>query len=696
MNLPQNSKVTASHLQRTAYLYVRQSTVRQVFENTESTKRQYALRERAVALGWPQESVVVIDSDLGQSGVSSDERQGFQKLVAEVGLGRAGIVMGLEVSRLARNCADWHRLIEICALSDTLILDEDGIYDPGNFNDRLLLGLKGTMSEAEIHLMRARLRGGILNKARRGELRSSLPVGLVYGPDQRVLLHPDQQVQNAVRLLFQTFLRTGAAHATVRYFREQKLLFPRDIHAGHADGKVVWGPLGVRRVLTILRNPRYTGAYVYGRHRCRKLPDGATKCTVLPQQEWYTLIPDAHPGYISWEEHETIKERLRDTARAFGLDRRHGPAREGPALLQGRVVCGLCGSRMSVRYHRRGTLLVPDYLCNRGYMEDGARTCQIIPGARIDAAVADLLIQAMTPMAIEVALAVEQEMKMRLQEADDLRRQQLDRARYEAECARQRYMLVDPCNRLVAQSLETHWNEKLRALAETQECYEREHRADQQALDESRREHLFSLVKDFPALWKDPATPDRERKRMVALLIEDVTLTKSQEITVQVRFRGGAVTTLQVPLPMNAWQILKTPDHVLAQINALLEHHTDAETVAILNARGIRTGAGKSFTVNSLRWVRYARGPKSHKQQLREMGLLTTEEMAGKMGTTVRTVRYWRRKGVLAACRCNDNKNEWLYYPPDRDMNGGKTETDISGQKPGEDRFAGKTARGAV
>jgi DNA invertase Pin-like site-specific DNA recombinase len=638
----------------------------------------------------------VIDTDLGQSGVSSQEREGFQWLVAEVGLGRAGIVMGLEVSRLARNSADWHRLIEICALTDTLILDEDGVYDPGNFNDRLLLGLKGTMSEAEIHLMRARLRGGILNKARRGELRSSLPVGLVYGPDHRVLLHPDQQVQNAVRLLFQTFLRTGAAHATVRYFRQQQLLFPRDIHAGHAEGKVVWGPLGVHRVLTILRNPRYTGAYVYGRHRCRKLPDGATKCAVLPQQEWHTLIPDAHPGYISWEEHETIKERLRETARAFGLDRRHGPAREGPALLQGRVVCGLCGSRMSVRYHRRGALLVPDYFCNRGYMEDGARICQIIPGAGIDAAVGDLLVQAMTPMAIEVALAVEQEIQTRWQQADDLRRQQLDRARYEAECARQRYMLVDPCHRLVAQSLEADWNEKLRGLAENQECYEREHRAGQQALDESRREQLFSLVKDFPALWKDPATPDRERKRMVALLIEDVTLTKGQEITVHVRFRGGATTTLQLPLPMNAWQILKTPDHVLAQISALLEHHTDSETVAILNARGIRTGAGKSFTARSLRWVRYARGPRSHKQQLREMGLLTTEEMASKMGTTVRTVKYWRGKGILAACRCNDNKNEWLYYPPDHDMNRGKTETEISGLKPNQDRFAGKTVGGAV
>ena len=256
--------------------------------------------------------------------------------------------------------------------------------------------------------------------------------------------------------------------------------------------------------------------------------------------------------------------------------------------MQGRVVCGLCGSRMSVRYHRRGALLVPDYLCNRGYMEDGARTCQIIPGARIDAAVGDLLIQAMTPMAIEVALAVEQEMKMRLQEADDLRRQQLDRARYEAGCARERYMLVDPSNRLVAQSLEADWNEKLRALAASQDSYERQRRIDEHDLEQSRHKQLFSLVKDFPAIWKDPATPDRERKRMAALLIEDVTLTKSQEITAHVRFRGGAITTLQLPLPMNAWQILKTPDHVLAQIDALLEHHTDSETVAILNTHGIQ------------------------------------------------------------------------------------------------------------
>jgi DNA invertase Pin-like site-specific DNA recombinase len=636
-----------------------------VFENSESTKRQYALRDRAIALGWHEDNIKVIDSDLGQSGVSSQERQGFQWLVAEVGLGRAGIVMGLEVSRLARNCADWHRLIEICALTDSLILDEDGVYDPASFNDRLLLGLKGTMSEAEIHLMRARLRGGILNKARRGELRSSLPVGLIYGQDHRVMLHPDQQVQGAVRLLFETFLRSGTAHATVRYFREQNLQFPRDVHAGHAQGQVIWGPLGVRRVLTILRNPRYTGTYVYGRHRCRKLPDGGHTCTVLPPDQWYTLIPDAHPAYITWQEHQTIQDRLRQTALAYGADRRHGPPREGPALLQGRVVCGLCGCRMSVQYHRRGGRLVPGYLCNRAYMEEGAPICQVIPGAGVDAAVGELLVEAMTPMAVEVALAVQQEIAQRVQEADGLRRQQVERARYEAECARQRYLLVDAANRLVAQTLEADWNEKLRLLAEAQDNYERQRRDDELVWDESRRQQLLALVRDFPAIWRDPTTAHRERKRMVGLLLEDVTLVKLADITAQVRFRGGATKTLKLSLPQNAWQQLKTPDDTLAQIDALLENHTDQETVAILNQRRLRTGAGKPFTLTRLRWLRFARGSKSHKQHLQEKGMLTTKEIASLLEVCPTTVKNWRRKGILQARRCAD-KTEWLYNPPQR------------------------------
>ena len=320
-----SQKVTASHLKRDAYLYVRQSTMRQVFENTESTQRQYGLRQRAVALGWPTDRVIVIDTDLGQSGASAADRAGFQQLVADVGLGRAGIVLGLEVSRLARNSTDWHRLLEICALTDTLILDEDGVYDPAHFNDRLLLGLKGTMSEAELHVLRARLRGGILNKARRGELHCHLPVGFVYTPDGRVALDPDTQVQESVRLLFQTFVRTGAAHATVKYFRQQRLLFPIRLAAGTRKGELAWTPLGLGRAVHLLHNPWYAGAYTYGRHRWRKQPDGRTRRERVPREQWHALLRDAHPGYISWEEHERIEHQLHAGAKALGWERRQGP-----------------------------------------------------------------------------------------------------------------------------------------------------------------------------------------------------------------------------------------------------------------------------------------------------------------------------------------------------------------------------------
>src|SRR2546428_279388 len=335
------SKVTASHLARTAYLYARQSTLRQVVSNTESTQRQYALRQRAVALGWPAGQVVVIDQDQDRSGASAADREGFQRLVGEVGIGRAGIVLGLEVSRLARNNADWHRLLEICALSETLILDEDGLYDPGEFNDRLLLGLKGTMSEAELHFLRARLRGGILSKARRGELPLPLPLGLVDDPAARVALDPDQGVQQALRHLFATFEQNGSARAVVQAFERERLRFPARIRSGKRKGELVWMPL------RHWHNPRYAGAFVYGRRRARKTPDGKTSVQELPREQWTTLIPDAHLGYISWHQFERNQRLLAGNAHAYGAERAAGPAREGPALLQGLLVCGRCGRRLT-------------------------------------------------------------------------------------------------------------------------------------------------------------------------------------------------------------------------------------------------------------------------------------------------------------------------------------------------------------
>lgn len=663
MSTDASQKVTASHLKRSAYLYVRQSTMRQVFENTESTQRQYGLRQRAIALGWPQDRVIVIDTDLGQSGASAADRAGFQQLVADVGLGRAGIVLGLEVSRLARNSTDWHRLLEICALTDTLILDEDGVYDPAHFNDRLLLGLKGTMSEAELHVLRARLRGGILNKARRGELHCHLPVGFVYTPDGRVALDPDTQVQESVRLLFQTFVRTGAAHATVKYFREQRLLFPIRVAAGSRKGELAWTPLGLGRAVHLLHNPWYAGAYAFGRHRWRKQPDGRTRRERVPREQWHALLRDAHPGYISWEEHERIEQRLHVGAQALGWERRHGPPREGPALLQGRVVCGLCGSRMQIRYRsRHGGQLIPDYVCpgrGRGYAEP---LCQSILGTEIDAAVSTLLVEAVTPLALDMALAIQHEIQSRLDEADRLRHRQVERAQYEADRARHRYMQVDPANRLVADSLEADWNGRLRALAEAQEEYQRQRTADRVTVDTEHRERILALAVDFPAIWRDPNTPQRERKRMLALLVEDVTLLKQRQVTAHVRFRGGATTTLTLPRPLTAWELRATSAETRQQMNALLDEYTDAHVAAVLNERGLRTGAGEAFDAVSVQWVRSSAGLTSFKERLIAAGMLTGTQIAAQLGVRRTTIGRWRREGRLEARICNE-MGQWLYAP---------------------------------
>ena len=658
-------KVTARHLARGAYLYVRQSTVRQVFENTESTQRQYALSQRAVALGWPREQVIVIDSDLGQSGASAVDRAGFQKLVAEVGMGRAGIVLGLEVSRLARNSTDWHRLLEICALADTLILDEDGVYDPADFNDRLLLGLKGTMSEAELHVLRARLRGGILSKARRGELRCRLPVGLVYDAAGQVIFDPDTQVQESVRLLFETFARTGTLCATVRHFRQQGLLFPTRVAAGAHKGELAWGPLSISRASIALHNPWYAGAYAYGRGRWRKKPDGRTRHERLPPEQWHVLIRDAHPAYISWREHERIGEQLRASAKAMGYERSGGPPREGPALLQGRAVCGLCGSRMHVHYNtRRSGAVITNYVCfGRGRLFADP-PCQSMLGTEIDAAIATLVVETVTPMALELALAIQQEIVTRFDEADRLRHRQVERAEYEVDRARHRYLQVDAANRLVASSLEADWNAKLRALGEAREVYERQRAADRLIVDQQERQRILDLATDFPAVWRDPHTAVRERKRMLALVIEDVTLLKQRQITAAVRFRGGATTTLTLPRPLTAQQQRATHANVRQEIDRLLDEYSDAQVAHLLNERGLRTGAGDAFDPASVQWVRFSAKLKSLKERLLEAGMMTRRQLCAELGIGRTALTRWRQQGRVQARICNDH-GEWPYWPPE-------------------------------
>jgi DNA invertase Pin-like site-specific DNA recombinase len=658
-------KVRPEHLKRDAWLYVRQSTLRQVVENTESTERQYAMRERALALGWPLERIHVIDSDLGRSGAERD-REGFQQLVAEVSLGRAGIVLGLEVSRLARNSTDWHRLLEICALSATLILDEDGLYDPAHFNDRLLLGLKGTMSEAELHVLRARLQGGVLNAARRGELKMRLPIGFAYDEAQRVILDPDPQIQGALRLLFETFERTGSATATVKAFRRQGVKFPTRPHAGPGKGQLLWGELRVSQVLRILHNPRYAGAFAFGRSRTRPDLQGHSHTQKLPRDQWQILLPAVHAAYIDWERFEANERQLRENARARGEERRAGPAREGIALLQGIVLCAKCGGRMTVRYMSQDQRLIPHYMCQGEGIEKAQPICQQIPGGGIDAAVGELLLEVVTPLNLQVALAVEEELHSRLAEADALRQAQVERARYEAELCRRRYLRVDPDNRLVADALEAQWNEALRALQAAQEDYERQHQSDSEQLDEAQKGQIRALADDFPRVWRDPGTEQRERKRLLRLVIEDVTLLKDEKLHVHVRFRGGRTRTLMLSRPRCSWELHQTDPAVIEEIDRLLEQCTTREVAEQLNERGLHSGWARAFHSRMVERLRRDYGLKSRYERLRSAGMLTLQEMAERLDVQPCTVKRWRQQGRLTGHLYSD-RHDYLYEPPGED-----------------------------
>jgi DNA invertase Pin-like site-specific DNA recombinase len=649
-----SNKVTSDHLRRQAYLYVRQSSLQQVHDHRESTARQYDLKRRATALGWPAEQIVVIDEDLGLSGASSVERNGFQRLVADVGLGRVGLVMGLEVSRLARNSTDWHRLLEICALAETLILDEDGIYDPSHFNDRLLLGLKGTMSEAELHVLRARLLGGQLNKARRGELWMRPPIGFVADRTGRLALDPDAQIQATVRLLFETFRRTGSAQKVVRHFAQEQILWPRRPYTGGRAGQVVFAPLVHSRVLGILHNPRYAGAFVYGRTRQRKvIIAGQARYRRLTRAEWKVFLPNAHPGYLTWDEYEANQATLLTNAAGYGTDRRRSPAREGVALLQGLVLCGRCGLRMTVRYSVRRGHPAPDYLCQRQGIETAEPSCQIIPGTGLDEAVSQLVLDAVTPAALDVALEVFDELRQRKAEVDRLRRAQVERAREDAELAQRQFMLVRPEHRLVADTLEQQWNEKLVRLAALEEEYTRVTKIDGE-LSGHARERIQALVADLPRVWHDPRTPARERKRMLRLLIEDVTLVRDRTIQLHIRWKGGATTSLDCPLPRGAPDLRRTPATIVEMVRALATEHTDRHIAETLNTRWLRTGTGQRFTRLRVRHVRIAHGIPSLAEHLRRAGWLTATEIAAQLGVHHTTAKRFACEGVLHALRADD------------------------------------------
>src|SRR5271165_2308896 len=524
--------------------------------------------------------------------------------------------------------------------------------------------MKGQLSEAELHFIRARLRGGIISKARRGELITPLPVGLAYDAAGHVTLDPDTAVQGALRRLFTTFEATGSASACVKAFNTAQLTFPWRHRAGPRKGELDWKPLQHHVVLRVLHNPRYAGAFTYGRRRDQKLPGGKTVITLLPRGEWIAFIPGAHPGYITMDQYEANLATMTANAAAHGPDRAAGPAREGPALLQGIIICGRCGGRMTIRYHTRAGQQTPTYVCQRDGIANGHPPCTVIPGHTLDQQISEFLISQLTPLAAEAALTVSAEPGHRAAEADTLRAAHVERARYHADLAKRRYLTVDPANRLVAETLEADWNTALRALNDAQATYDKARQQQPGQLTEEQKARIRQLVTNLPGIWNDPATPARERKRIARLLLTDVTVTRTSDtITAHVRLAGGQARTLTLPVPEPAWKIRQAKASTIAEIDKLLDHHTCAEIAAILRRRGLANGEGRPFNPTMVQRVIRTYQLRSRRQRLLDAGLIPLSQMAGQLGVPAGTVKIWYHAGIVSGQRYND-KGEVLYNPP--------------------------------
>lgn len=670
-------KLRDDHLQRQALIYIRQSTLLQVRDNTGSTARQYDLARRAQQLGWPEHRITVIDQDQGRSGATSAGRDGFEQLIAEVGLGRAGAVFSLEASRLARSCSDWYRLLEICALSDTLVIDDTDVYDPGQYNDRLLLGFRGTMSEAELHWLRSRLLGGKLAKAERGELRFRPPTGYVYDAAKRLVFDPDEEIQHAVRLLFEYFEQTGSALAVVKRFAQHKLRFPTRGWGDGADHEVLWHPLSHERVVYILHDPVYAGVYVYGRTqtRTRTLP-GETprikgRTRRVNRADWPIVHYDHHPAYLSWTQFLHNEQQLDDN-RTVRDDDRRGARREGAALLQGIVLCGHCGRRMTIRYLKGN---VPSYECNQLHKQHGGRTCQSTRGDGIDRAVASALLEAMTPAHLEISLATFEALEVQAQQLDQQWQRRLERARYEAELARRRYMAVDPDNRLVSRSLEQDWNAKLAEVEQLERDYADLPAAKRQPLSACERDKILALAQDLPALWQAPTTTQTERKQLLRLLIKDVTISKQGKIIgLAVRWQTNACTTVEITRPPPSHVAKRTAAEVIERIRALAPTHTETQIAEQLNAEGLKPGASNVFTAGKVNWIRFAyrisngcpQAPGACPEGQRGDGRYSAKTAAELLNVDVSTVADWCTSGRLDSVQTVPHGPRWILLTPER------------------------------
>jgi len=647
------SKIQPSHLQRAAFVYLRQSSPSQVEQNRESTARQYALADRACQLGWSQPQVVIVDEDLGLSGSSTHKRSGFSRLTSEVALAHVGIVLVLEVSRLARNNADWYRLLELCGVTDTLLGDSDGVYHPARFNDRLLLGLKGTMSEAELHILRARLDGGIRNKAARGELRRGLPVGFVWGEgDGEILFHPDEAVTSAIRTVFECFAEFGSARRVWLWLRSERLPFP--LQDGPA-GQVRWVTPTYTAIHHILTNPVYAGAYAYGKTRCERYVDehGAVKERMrhLPIEQWAVLIPEHHPGFIDWATFQANQARLDSNTRPQP-HQAGGAVREGSALLQGIATCGHCGRRLHTHY--RGRNSTPGYHCSGKDLVNGRGVyCLNVGGLAIDQAVAQAFLEAVTPAAVEaLRLSVEQ-LQANHDAALSQWRLEVERARYEAERAERRYRAVEPENRLVARGLETEWENRLRALAAAEIELRRREQQRPRSLTPEQLQRLQTLGSDIHQVWNATTTTDRDRKELLHTLLEEVILNLKRvegHAHLALRWRGGTITALDVPVPRFRPMGPRTDEDTISLLRRLAALYPDGVIAGILNRQGRRTATGERFTANQVGSLRRYRSiPRFQPPAEPPSGeLVTIRKAAQILGMNTSSIHRWLADGFIA------------------------------------------------
>lgn len=606
------NKIQSFHQQKMAFIYLRQSTMHQVMHNMESTNLQYALEQKALQYGWDSTRIRVLDGDLGQSGSNTSHRQDFKLLVAEVSMDNVGAIFVLEASRLSRSSADWNRLLELCSLTRTLIIDQDGCYDPAQFNDQLLLGLKGTMSQAELHLIKARLHGAKLNKAKRGELRFPIPVGYIYDDQGNIALDQDAQVCHTIQLLFSLFKEKQTAYAVVQYFGSNNILFPKRAYGGRWKGKLIWSRLSHERVLNILKHPFYAGVYTFGRYKTFKKINQhgeiVSKLQRQPMELWPVMIKEHHSQYISFDEYQNNVQQLQAN-NAKTPDHIHaGPPREGATLLQGLLICGVCGRRMTIRY-TVNKVIVPTYQCN-GRKRQGLTGCSCFTfrANLVDPLIEQKVIEVLTPANVSIALNALAEIEKRNASLDKHWGMNIQRCQYQADIAQRRFEQVDPANRLVAASLEKAWNQELEKLDLAKSEYQQYQAKRDAEFPSHKRTQITNLAKEIPTLW-DKTTNIKDKKRIVRLLISDITVTKTSQvktISLNLRWLAGPLEQIKVNMPPNAPDKIRYPQETVEKVRSLtLQFGEDKKTVDILNKQGAISATGKQFTRDMIHWIRF-------------------------------------------------------------------------------------------